>query len=230
MEGCGMTTIKYLLFIFNFIFSITGIILIVVGIVVVVKSNELNQFSDDKMLATAVVLIITGFIIFFIAFLGCWGAIRESSCLLIAFGIALILIFIVEMAIGIASAVLKDTLSDTLKTGLKSSLNDYTKDEVKKNWDNFQTELKCCGVDSADDWNGVLAEDTYPVSCCDGIDPCLKVNTHKDGCLKILVKNLHSNSKLLIGIGIGIAFIEVAGIILACCLASAIKKQKGDEQ
>lgn len=36
---------------------------------------------------------------------------------------------------------------------------------------------------------------------------------------------IDDNATVIVGVGIGIAFIEVIGIILACWLASAIKKR-----
>lgn len=47
----------------------------------------------------------------------------------------------------------------------------------------------------------------------------------KDGCVSKVHDRVSSNASILIGVGIGIAFIQLMGIALACWLASAIKKE-----
>ena len=47
----------------------------------------------------------------------------------------------------------------------------------------------------------------------------------QDGCVTKIHDRVSSNASILIGVGIGIAFIQLMGIALACWLASAIKKE-----
>lgn len=53
------------------------------GAVVLADINEFNHFIQSNVTAPPIVLIVTGTIIFFIASLGCLGAIKESPKLLI---------------------------------------------------------------------------------------------------------------------------------------------------
>lgn len=46
----------------------------------------------------------------------------------------------------------------------------------------------------------------------------------QDGCLMKLEERIGSNSVILIGVGIGVAFVQILGIVLACWLATAIRK------
>lgn len=39
-----------------------------------------------------------------------------------------------------------------------------------------------------------------------------------------LEERIASNSVILIGVGIGVAFVQILGIVLACWLATAIRK------
>lgn len=54
------------------------------GAVVLADVADYNHFVDSRILAPPVVLIVVGAIVFIVAFLGCFGAIRESSNMLIA--------------------------------------------------------------------------------------------------------------------------------------------------
>lgn len=50
--------------------------------------------------------------------------------------------------------------------------------------------------------------------------------TKKDGCLIKLKERIESNAVILIGVGIGVAFIQLLGIALAIWLAQSIRKER----
>lgn len=80
--------------------------------------------------------------------------------------------------------------------------------------------MECCGVDKVDDW-----EKSRPASCChpsrEGavaptVQHCQAAKENEDilystGCFSMIEMKVQSASKVLIGVGIGIAFIEVSG-------------------
>ncbi|XP_015110117.1 CD63 antigen [Diachasma alloeum] len=233
METCGMSVIKYILFIFNLIFAISGVAIIAAGGIVLADVGEFSHFMDGKILAPPVVLIVAGAIVFIIAFLGCYGAIKENYTLLLAFAGALVIIFIIELAVGIAAAVFRNNFSEVMKESLRYSMKNYSQSQADKvAWDDVQMKLKCCGIESERDWieAGVLERGSLPFSCCRGADEttqCLEstVEVYSEGCYLQLKMRVEKNARVLIGVGIGIAFVEVAGIVLACCLAMAVKKE-----
>lgn len=53
------------------------------GAIVLADISEFRHFIGNDVIAPSIVLIVTGTIIFFIASLGCLGAIKESPNLLI---------------------------------------------------------------------------------------------------------------------------------------------------
>ncbi|XP_022916133.2 CD63 antigen-like [Onthophagus taurus] len=237
METCSSNFIKYVLFLFNLIFAISGLGLIIAGGVVYANVGEFSHFMEGRILAPPIVLIVAGSIIFIIAFLGCYGAIKESYYLLIAFALCLLLILIVELAVGIAAAVFKNDFETVMKDTLKSSMDKYLSNKADRMaWDHIQTELECCGIERADDW----PKGQRPYSCCHALNPddtppdfnqCQNAQNvdpilYSTGCLEKLKMKTSSNASILIGVGIGIAFIEVIGIVLACWLATAIKKKE----
>ncbi|KAK5645505.1 hypothetical protein RI129_006805 [Pyrocoelia pectoralis] len=205
--------------------EISGIGIITAGAVVLADVGEFNQFLEGRLLAGPIVLIVAGSIIFMIAFLGCFGAIRESYGLLMAFAICLVVIFIIELAVGIAAAVFRNDFEEALRNTLKSSMKSYgANGSAKTSWDTAQTKLKCCGVDSSDDWKTVPL--AVPPSCVK--DPSKGGSGsfyYEVGCLTQLKTKVKDHATLLIGVGIGIAFVQVAGIVFSCLLAGQVKRE-----
>ncbi|KMQ95191.1 cd63 antigen [Lasius niger] len=148
MESCGMNAIKYVLFVFNLVFAISGIGIIAAGACVLADVGEFTHFVEGRIMAPPIVLIIAGAIVFVIAFLGCYGAIKEHYNMLIAFAAALLIIFVIELAVGIAAAVFKNDFSMVMKDTLKESIKNYTEAD-RLAWDNVQKKiagiiLACC--------------------------------------------------------------------------------------
>ncbi|XP_015510318.1 CD63 antigen [Neodiprion pinetum] len=237
MESCGMSLIKYILFFFNLIFAVSGIGIIVAGALVLSDVGEFSHFLEGRITAPPVVLIVAGAIVFFIAFLGCYGAIKENYTLLIAFAGALVVIFAIELAVGIAAAVFRNDFSMAMKETLRSTMTNYTEAD-KMAWNNVQQKLQCCGIDGPEDWEraNVLPSGTLPESCCN-LDSgpstqCImnsQSKVYRRGCYMELESRVQNGAKILIGVGIGIAFIEIAGVVLACFLANAIKREGGEK-
>ncbi|KAJ8974665.1 hypothetical protein NQ317_011982, partial [Molorchus minor] len=221
---------------------ISGLGLIIAGAIVISDVSDFNHFLDNNLFGPPIVLIVTGAIVFVIAFLGCFGAIKESYNLLIAVSIHQLIVcsstwscFYNRISCwNCCCCLYKSEFQDTLKDTLKKSLENYSQDE-KIAWDNIQRKMMCCGVNGPSDWQD-KGED-YPHSCCHGNgNPTDQVDSYctnegvgkylyKTGCYDRLHMKVNSNAKILIGVGIGIAFIEIAGIFLACWLAQTIKKE-----
>ncbi|XP_066247802.1 CD63 antigen-like [Euwallacea similis] len=248
MESCGMNFIKYLLFIFNLVFAISGLGIIIAGGLVLADVSDFKHFTTSDLLGPPIVLIVAGSIVFIIAFLGCFGAIKESYNLLLAFAGLLAVIFVIELAVGIAAAVYKGDFEGTLKNSLRKSMNNYTNKVEQVAWDNLQKKIKCCGVDKPQDWESTPSS-KWPKSCCyDNSNPShvpdnetpleddtcksqsFGTHVYNTGCFKKVKGKIEGNTKVLIGVGIGIAFVEIVGIILACWLAYTIKKEKDPQK
>lgn len=62
----------------------SGLGLLIAGIVVLNDVDDFSHFLDGRITAPPIILIVTGLLIFIIAFLGCYGALKESPKLLMA--------------------------------------------------------------------------------------------------------------------------------------------------
>lgn len=231
VEG-GMNCIKVLLFVFNFVFVVAGIGLIATGAYVNVKMDEYYDFFGSDYVGPGILLIIVGVLIFLIAFFGCCGAMKENHCLTMTFAICLSLVFILELAGGIAGFVLRDKIEDEVKHVLTDAMKNYGEDGhegVTDTWKKLQEEFECCGVNNYSDWTTVakLNRTDLPKSCCKekDCDVTKTAEIYSKGCATTLEDWLKDNVAIIGGVGIGLAFVQVVGIMFACCLARAIKKE-----
>lgn len=220
-----MKCVKYLLFAFNLIFVIAAIALIAVGVYVQVQLHDYLSFFSGKVNAAAILIIVVGAIIFFIAGFGCCGAIKENYVCTMVFSVLLGVVFIFELAGGIAGFVMRNELKEEIREKMTEAEKNYDQGGVKKSWDAVQNNFKCCGVETYTEWT--MYNGTLPDSCCDAGKNCKKGTPgfHDDGCLENFSEYVKKNIVKIGGVGIGLAFIQIVGIIFACCLAHAIRKE-----
>ncbi|KAM7283678.1 CD63 antigen [Ixodes scapularis] len=146
VQGCGMSCIKNLLFIFNFFFAISGIIIIVCGGYSLHLFKKTGPVIGDNYVSAPVILIVVGSIVFLVAFLGCCGAMQESYCMLILFSVFLFLILVAEIAAGSLGFVYKGKVEHLAKDRFEQSLRDYDREgpgvvtPVKEAWDFIQSQ------------------------------------------------------------------------------------------
>ncbi|VDO96625.1 unnamed protein product [Soboliphyme baturini] len=76
-----MTLIKYALFLFNFVFWLCGLALIVPGALIQIKNSTYINFLGNSVLSAPIILIVSGCIVAILGFFGCCGAIRENYCM-----------------------------------------------------------------------------------------------------------------------------------------------------
>lgn len=229
MDSFGMSCVKYLLFVFNLLFAISGIVIFTVGILIQQMYYTYQQFIDDKFFSAPMLLIAVGVIIFIVAFFGCCGAIRESNFMLITFAILLCVIFITEVAGGVAGYLMQDDIHDMLEKRMAMTMSEYgIKKDYTNSWDVLQYDLQCCGVKSPKNWEPVFHNASLPHSCCSLIpveDECTDDKAYQKGCLPALQATLEHNTLLVGGFGVGVACVQLIGVIFACCLARSIRQE-----
>ena len=148
---------------------------------------------------------------------------------LFQFSVFLVIVFLVEIGIGIAGYLKHDELPGILEAGFNNTMNDYTSSiEAQHAWALVQGELKCCGIRGASDWKPIFINNTVPASCCSQlpvhINQCSSEFASTIGCMPKLFNLLDSKSLLLGGVGIGIALIQLVGVFFACCLSRAFRE------
>uniref|UniRef100_A0A3Q1GVV4 Tetraspanin n=1 Tax=Acanthochromis polyacanthus TaxID=80966 RepID=A0A3Q1GVV4_9TELE len=232
VEG-GMKCVKFLLFFFNFIFWLCGLALIVVGILVQVSLHKTFVIKDAATSGAPIVVISIGVVIFFIAFFGCCGAWQESYCMVTTFAVLLSLISIVEIAAAITGYVYRKKVSAIVQDSLTEMITNYKNgtDQFRRAVDELQEEMKCCGVNSSADWRNFAPDgDTVPDSCCKNVTADCGVGAmmdaakvYTDGCRHIMEEFLQKNLLWVIIAALVIAFLQIMGIVFACCLMRGIR-------
>merc|ERR1712079_878616 len=125
-------------------FTLSGLFLIVTGGVVQGAYSQYLDFLGDQFFSTPVFLVIVGCVIFFVAFFGCCGAIKENHCMTFTFAILLGIIFLMEIGAGIAAYRLKHEVKHLLETNMEKGMLNYNEtgyDGVTHTWDIIQTEV-----------------------------------------------------------------------------------------
>ncbi|XP_018567946.1 CD63 antigen [Anoplophora glabripennis] len=223
--GCATGMVKYLVFLANLIFALAGLALVIVGIVFKLNVKEVTGVLPSDLGIAPILSIIIGIIVFITAFLGCCGAVKESTCMLTSYAVILLTIFIVQVAIAVYLFIqVKDTreFRNTITNNVQKTFDSRFKNpEANETMHVLENFLTCCGVYGPDDYNNF----PLPLSCCKRHinNECLKTEVNHDGCAHKLTNELQDKAQLVGGVAIGIAAVEVIGAVFALCLASSIR-------
>ncbi|NXY24963.1 TSN1 protein, partial [Atrichornis clamosus] len=229
--GC-FTFIKVMMILFNLAIFLSGGTLLGVGIWVKVDGESfLNIFgalssSVLQVVNVSYLLIVIGSILLVIGFLGCYGAQKESKCLLMMFFSVVLIIFIAEIAAAVV-ALVYTSLAETLLTGLVTPLlkEKYGVDKSFTHiWNVTMTEVHCCGLNNYTDFNNSYWYETqgsYPKQCF-GVLPPL-AHPHLCGCLlqgcfKQILEEIRTNAGVAGGVAAGIAALEIAAMAVSMYL------------
>lgn len=160
--------------------------------------------------------------------------------MVMTFAVLLGIIFVLEIAAGITAYAMQGQVEDFLQDELKKNMKDFSYDAEHANavtdaWNEAQRNFMCCGVNNYTEWKTAENPSNVPDSCCfknqTTILDCghdqLTSPTHiyTNGCLQEFMDWVKDNIIIIGGVGIGLAFVQIVGIIIACCLARTIHKE-----
>jgi len=211
--GCATSLVKFFIFFFNFLFVAGGVALVTFGVLFLngYKTYETILPDMGPYSFPPILIIVIGCIVFFIAFMGCCGTIRESKCMMMTYATVLLILLIAEVALVVLFYTHQDELKDVMEKGLKKSMADYEKEEVKEVWDTLQHKLECCGAQSFKDWGSAV-----PASCCRS-QPCNNVY-FTEGCVEKLFTEFKTDYGMYAAAIL--AGVELLGILFGCCLGA----------
>ncbi|KAK0076020.1 hypothetical protein PV325_006011 [Microctonus aethiopoides] len=214
--------------------DLCGLALLVCGVLVQINLKGLSSDIQGSTSTSAIGVIVIGCIIFVIAFFGCCGAIREHHCMVVTYAIFLLSILIIQIALSVYLFVVINGMNENdIKRAYEKVFNEYWVDDGDQAVVNtVQAGLSCCGAAGPEDYmNMPHSTGNYPWSCCaikdnKEIKTCAAEEVYRRGCDDLLVGSLKSGGKLLGGIVLGIAGVELIGIIFALCLANSIRNDE----
>ncbi|XP_069896193.1 tetraspanin-6 isoform X4 [Dipodomys merriami] len=199
-----ITCFKSVLLIYTFIFWITGVILLAVGIWGKVSLENYFSLLNEKATNVPFVLIGTGTVIILLGTFGCFATCRASAWML---------------------KLIKNSFKSNYEKALKSYnlTGDYRSEAVDK----IQNTLHCCGVTNYRDWkdSDYYTEIGFPKSCCriEDCSPLKDANqVNHEGCFIKVMTIIESEMGVVAGISFGVACFQLIGIFLAYYLSRAI--------
>lgn len=245
----GVKCVKWLLFVFNLLFFLSGCALIAVGVWLNIERDDWEGVSKFDYISVANVVMAAGAIIIVFAFLGCCGAITESKCMLLIFFVFLLIIFIMEIGTGIAAYVMRGEVKDELRKQLEERIPSrfYKEDGIFSAMNSIQRHFDCCGVNNITDWKKPSQNrDGNPVaevqsSCCiddrsnagyssacgtlpytNAVSHITRYNTK--GCYKSIEDFIEDNL-LYVGItGVVFAIFQIVGMVFTMVLYCALRR------
>ncbi|XP_017680074.1 PREDICTED: tetraspanin-1 [Lepidothrix coronata] len=229
--GC-FTFIKVMMILFNLVIFLSGGTLLGVGIWVKVDGQSfVNIFgalssSVLQIVNVSYVLIVIGAILLIIGFLGCYGAQKESKCLLMMFFSVVLIIFIAEVAVAVV-ALVYTTLAESLLTAVVTPVlkEQYGKDPTfTQIWNTTMTEVHCCGLNNYTDFDNSYyykKNGFYPPQCCGSPGSCnatLAAQRNVTGCFDQVLEEIRTNAGVAGGVAAGIGALEIAAMAVSMYL------------
>jgi len=234
----GMKGIKRMLFVFNTIFLLIGVLLTAIGSTIHAVYSEFELFIDSNYFKPVELLISIGVIVMIISIIGYVGTIKKSTMFVNLYALLLFGVLIFEISLAIIGFVLSSTIYRDITSNMGEVLNDYNNDvNARHSWNFMQERLHCCGVHSPFNWafqdvNGPsvsLGEYTFtvPHSCCTELK-CTEI--YGRGCITVLGNYASDSTITITSCAIFVLITQIFGVIFACMLAKAIRKTKTLEE
>ncbi|CAL8305800.1 unnamed protein product [Arctogadus glacialis] len=233
-----ITCLKTFLISYSLIFWATGVILLAVGVWGKVSLENYLALAADQSTNAPYVLIGTGACIIVFGLFGCFATCRGSPWMLKLYAMFLTLVFLAELVAGISGFIFRHELKHILDKAFTTAVKQYnTTDSHHNALDTIQSTLGCCGINTYTDWNGTayFKENGIPTSCCK-IKYCspeslkdLKqaaTEVYEQGCFSVVSTKMEANLGIIAGVSFGIAFFQLIGMFLACCLSRYINNNQ----
>ncbi|XP_042582412.1 CD81 protein-like isoform X2 [Cyprinus carpio] len=161
----GMKCVKYLLFVFNFIFWLSGSLVLAVGLWLRFDPETVSLLAEndapEHFFIAVYILIGAGGVMMLVGFFGCFGAMRESQCLLGLFFACLLIIFGAEVAAGVFGFLNKDKIIQGVQNYYQSSVKNGNGTAIVSV---YQKVLECCEPESSPSSGLCTAEKSVKVT------------------------------------------------------------------
>lgn len=207
-----MKCVKYLLFVFNFIFWLSGLLVLAVGLWLRFdpETSELltGDGAPDTFFIAVYILLGAGGLMMVVGFFGCFGAVRESQCLLASFFACLLIIFGAEIAAGVFGFLNKEQIVEEVQKFYSSAITDNTNVNGTAIAKIYHKTLDCCGGSTPDP------------------NLCPEEEANKKDCLTAITDFFNTKLHIIGYIGIGIAGVMIIGMIFSMVLCCAIRNTR----
>lgn len=231
-QGC-MQCVKYLMFVFNLIFWLGGCGILGVGVWLAVTQGHFATLSSTfPSLTAATLFMVMGSVIMVIGFIGCLGAVTEHRWLLLSFFVILLIIFLLEVIIGLMFLAYRENLDRYAQEDLRKGLILYNTTDnlgLTNAWDIVQNDFRCCGVLNFTDWFEVYNSTKVPSSCCLELSKeCQQTQSMwwENPCYEKVKTWLKDNISSVGIFGLCIAFIQILGLLFSMVMYCQVVKSE----
>ncbi|KAL5268450.1 hypothetical protein ACHWQZ_G002351 [Mnemiopsis leidyi] len=236
--SCGTGLVRTILFVCNIVVWLLGVALFALGLYIFIDGKDYSELMDGGLFSASVVLLVVGFLIALIGFLGCCGAVKKNGCMLLLYGILLLIVILIQVSGIVIAFLFQDDAESYIREGITKSMAAYggtqSEEEAYTTALNLaQENLDCCGLTDYKDYsNATLAvkwvaagNSTHvPDSCCItmvakcGMDQGTKADTsviHTQGCLTKLEDFVTNNLQIVGIVAIVFVVVEIFNLVFA---------------
>ncbi|CAN2389087.1 Tetraspanin family [Pristimantis euphronides] len=215
-------------------FWVTGVALICVGASVQMKSSDISMVIAETSSGAPLVLTIVGMVVFFVSGFGAVAVIRESNVLMKTFAAILLVVFIIEIVVGMSAYSYRDKLQRDALSRLMKVLSKYgTEKRIARAMDGVQQEFQCCGARNFTDWFNIssgISQNSVPNSCCRIVRPKCGENAqergeklYQEGCLLKMTMWISQHFDVIGAVGVGLGLTQILGILFSCLLVKILQ-------
>ncbi|KAF1655655.1 CD82 antigen, partial [Aptenodytes patagonicus] len=234
---------KYYLNVFNGIFLALGLMLLTFGLWLFFDRNNLFSvlFSSGENQLVAYIscmLLGIGSVITFTSAVGFLGSVKEIKCLLVAYMIVQILVFVTQMAISVLIFVKKEEVHNQWNNRIDEVISEYGNESLAEQepvWNILnavQHNMECCGRYNVTQWERNKNKENRTQIPCSCIKSSLKKwfcdvprdSTYSMGCEEYLNTWFENNVLILTAITISLLITQIFLITLTGQLFRNIRK------
>jgi ABC-type transport system involved in multi-copper enzyme maturation permease subunit len=228
LDSCGITS-KYVIFIFNVLVLIGGLLLLILGVVGLNSSAAYPAEVNHRGGAT--VIIVCGAIVMFLSCLGCWGSIKENKTALFAYSTLVGILFVVVFIVAISTLIFRGQIDNMVKEWMDRTVKDYKFDDANdantQAWNTMQSSMHCCGINGSADWT-TMGHAQPPMSCCqEGNSNCTTTDTaqiYTRGCLELLSGYMRTGAGTVGYVALGFSIVMLVAVVLSCLVACNLRR------
>jgi len=224
---------KFFLAALNLAVFALGVAVVVLASLILSHGQDFQALIDKGSFTVPFILLVIGIIILLIGFFGCFGAIKESPCLLYTYGTIVLALLLAQIAVVAYGAIEKDNIQEFMSENMYKVFKTYGKSaEETTSLDAAQHSLQCCGVESYKDWQSTLSTHMtnadVPFGCCkheaEGCNQGIFGQSQKDveariytnGCNKKFWNIINGESIWLIVGAVVLGLVQLACVVIAC--------------
>lgn len=215
--GSCLTCVKYLLFVFNFLFWLIGCVMVALGVWMIVDPKSLGDIAPVQELSLGSYgFIAVGSVIMIVGFFGCCGAIKENQCLLVTFFICLLIIFGVLLAIGIFYIMYPEGSSKATEKVYKELAGRYYTDKIaREEVNSVHKQFNCCGHTLG---TGDFTMTDLPEGCA-SVASALSLKK----CPQAITEAVQRGAVVVAAVALGVGIVLLIGMIFSMMLCCAIR-------